>query len=338
MSRKEVRRRQPSGSFFMPSPIPRRACRVIPYPRCAHSVIPHFFIITFFSLPNRLRCGHLVIPHLMRNPGIPAFVTRAFGKHIPHLFIITFFSLPNRPRCGHPVIPHFDAGSREYRQRSSRTFGKLIPHFFIITFLVCSIAPDAVSQSSRTPDAPTRSSRAPTRDPGNTGKFTRKILFPGPRITCGVTRFSTRYPGYTRCLYRKKTAGSTVRASRDARTVRPESPLFFSRKRKGKAKRKLPADVRKLKNDCEVRGKRTRRARFAAAVRQALLPRALRLIRPGSNIFFPRSSLSVIFLSAFSHRPDGFALRSCRTWMRHLFTPTRLPVRFTFLDPASGAG
>ena len=27
MSRKEVRRRQPSGSFFMPSPIPWRVCR-----------------------------------------------------------------------------------------------------------------------------------------------------------------------------------------------------------------------------------------------------------------------------------------------------------------------
>ena len=147
------------------------------------------------------------------------------------------------------------------------------------------------------------------------------------------------------CLY---TAGNRP-GSRDARPVHPTSnlypqrsmssfPLFFSRKRKGEAKRKLPADVRKLKNDCEVRGKRTRRARFAAAVRLAIQLRALRLIRFGSNIFFPCSSFSVIFLSAFSHRPDGFALRSCRTWMRHLVTPTRLPVRFTFLDPASGAG
>ena len=106
--------------------------------------------------------------------------------------------------------------------------------------------------------------------------------------------------------------------SRDARPVHPTSnlypqrsmssfPLFFSRKRKGKAKRKLPADVRKLKNVCAVRGKRTRRARFAAAVRQALLPRALRLIRPGSNIFSLHSSLSAIFPSAFSHRPDWAA-------------------------------
>ena len=113
-----------------------------------------------------------------------------------------------------------------------------------------------------------------------------RFSFLDPASLCGLTRFSTWYPGYTRCLY------------------------HFSRKRKGKAKRKLPADVRKLKNDCEVRGKRTRRARFAAAVRQALLPRALRLIRSGSNIFFLCSSLSVIFLSAFSHRPDGFALRA----------------------------
>ncbi|MDM8269318.1 hypothetical protein QUW50_09775, partial [Barnesiella viscericola] len=28
----------------------------------------------------------------------------------------------------------------------------------------------------------------------NTCKFTRKIHFSGPRIVCGVTRFSTRYP------------------------------------------------------------------------------------------------------------------------------------------------
>ena len=36
----------------------------------------------------------------------------------------------------------------------------------------------------------------------------------------------------------------------------------------------------------------------------------------GSSIFSPYSSISVIFLSAFSHRPDGFAFRSCRTLMR----------------------
>ena len=83
-------------------------------------------------------------------------------------------------------------------------------------------------------------------------------------------------------------------------------PFLFPQKKR-EAKRKLPADVRKLKNDCEARGKRTRRARFAAAVPQALLPRALRLIRSGSNIFFPCSSFSVIFLSAFSHRPDWAA-------------------------------
>ncbi len=173
------------------------------------------------------------------------------------------------------------------------------------------------------------------RNPGNTGRSTCKIHslyvpFSGPRITCGLTRFSTWYPGYTRGLYPKKTAGSTVRATGE------HGPCIPQKKRE--AKRKLPADVRKLKNDCEVRGKRTRRARSVAAVRLAIQLRPLRLIRFGSNIFFPCSSFSVIFLSAFSHRPDGFALRSCRTWMRHLVTPTRLPVRFTFLDPASGAG
>ena len=58
----------------------------------------------------------------------------------------------------------------------------------------------------------------------------------------------------------------------------------------------------------------------------------------GSSIFSPHSALSGIFLSAFSHRPDGFALRSCRALMRHPGIPASLPVRFTFLDPASLCG
>ena len=147
--------------------------------------------------------------------------------------------------------------------------------------------------------------------------------------------------------YRLYTAGNRL-GSRDARSVHPTSnlypqrsmssfPLFFSRKRKGEAKRKLPADVRKLKNGCAVRGKRTRRAR-SASVQKAIPLRAPRPIHPGSNIFFPHSSLSVIFLSAFSHRPDGCALRSCRAWMRHPGIPARLPVRFIPLDPASLCG
>ena len=114
-------------------------------------------------------------------------------------------------------------------------------------------------------------------------------------------------------------------------------PLFFSCKRKVKAQRKLPADVRKLKNVCESRGKRTRRAR-SASVQKAIPLRAPRPIHPGSNIFSPHSALSGIFLSAFSHRPDGLALRSCRALMRHPGIPTSLPVRFTFLDPASRCG
>ena len=136
--------------------------------------------------------------------------------------------------------------------------------------------------------------------------------------------------------------------SRDARSVHPTSnlypqrsmssfPLFFSRKRKGEAKRKLPADVRKLKNVCESRGKRTRRAR-SASVQKAIPLRAPRPIHPVSNIFSPHSSLSAIFLSAFSHRPDGCALRSCRAWMRHPGILASLLVRFTSLDPASCAG
>ena len=175
-------------------------------------------------------------------------------------------------------------------------------------------------------DAVTKSSRTPMRDPENT-------VFGHPVLQCSslvipssMRTVSSRTPMRDPGIPAVYTAGNRP-DSRDARSVHPTSnlypqrsmssfPLFFSRKRKGKAKRKLPADVRKLKNDCEARGKRTRRARFAAAVRQALLPRALRLIRPGSNIFSLHSSLSAIFPSAFSHRPDGFALRSCRTWMR----------------------
>ena len=155
------------------------------------------------------------------------------------------------------------------------------------------------------------------------------------------------YPDAGSREYRLYTAGNRP-GSRDARPVHPTSnlyqqrsmtsfPLFFSRKRKGKAKRKLPADVRKLKNGCAVRGERTRRAR-SASVQKAIPLRAPRPIHPGSNIFSPHSSLSVIFLSAFSHRPDGCALRSCRAWMRHPGIPARLPVRFIPLDPASGAG
>ena len=179
---------------------------------------------------------------------------------------------------------------------------------------LCHAAFDAVTGHAAF-DAVTKSSRALTRDPGIPAVYT---------------------------------AGNRP-DSRDARSVHPTSnlyqqrsmtsfPLFFSRKRKGKAKRKLPADVRKLKNGCAVRGERTRRARLESAIQSVIPLRAPRPLRPGSNIFSPHSSLSVIFLSAFSHRPDGFALRSCRALMRHPGIPARLPVRFTSLDPASCAG
>ena len=99
----------------------------------------------------------------------------------------------------------------------------------------------------------------------------------------------------------------------------PEIPVVY-------AKRKLPADVRKLKNDCEARGKRTRRARSVAAVRQALLPRALRLIRPGSNIFslvrpsplffFPLSPIGRTRLRALVMPYPDAVIWSSRTPMR----------------------
>ena len=101
-----------------------------------------------------------------------------------------------------------------------------------------------------------QSSRAPTRDPENTGKFTRKILFPGPRI---AVRGDTVLDAVSRIYPLFISKGNSRQYRPGHWGARP--PLFFSRKRKGKAKRKLPADVRKLKNGCEVRGKRTRRAR-----------------------------------------------------------------------------
>ena len=166
-------------------------------------------------------------------------------------------------------------------------------------------------------DAVTKSSRTPMRDPENT-----RLCHIALQCSTKSSRALTRDPRIP-AVY---TAGNRP-DSRDARSVHPTSnlypqrsmssfPLFFSRKRKGKAKRKLPADVRKLKNGCAVRGKRTRRARPVAAIQSAIPLRAPRPIRPGSNIFFPRSSLSVIFLSAFSHRPEGCALCSYRTAMR----------------------
>ena len=99
-------------------------------------------------------------------------------------------------------------------------------------------------------------------------------------------------------------------------------PFLFPQKKR-KAKRKLPADVRKLKNICAVRGKRTRRERFTASIRQALQLSIPQPIHPGSNIFSPHTSLSVILLIAFFHRPDGFALRSFRTPMRNSGIPGR---------------
>ena len=156
------------------------------------------------------------------------------------------------------------------------------------------------------------------RNPGNTGRSTCKIHslyvpFSGPRITCGLTRFSTWYPGYTRGLYPKKTAGSTVRATGEHGPCILNLPFLFPQKKR-EAKRKLPADVRKLKNDCEARGKRTRRARFAAAVRQAIQLQVLDRytsaqtsfshVRPSPPFFFPLSPIGRM-ASRFGHAALG---------------------------------
>ena len=171
-------------------------------------------------------------------------------------------------------------------------------------------------QSSRTPMwLPSH----PALDAGsrNTGRSTCKIHSPygplsGPRIAVRgdsvLDAVSRIYP-----LFISKGNSRQYRLGHWG--ARP--PLFFSRKRKGKAKRKLPADVRKLKNVCESRGKRTRRAR-SASVQKAIPLRAPRPIHPGSNIFSPHSALSGIFLSAFSHRPVYLRLSSsAMNWTPH---------------------
>ena len=160
--------------------------------------------------------------------------------------------------------------------------------------------------------------------------------------------------------------------SRDARSVHPTSnlypqrsmssfPLFFSRKRKGRAKRKLPADVRKLKNGCELRGKRTRRARSVAAVRQAIQLQVLDRytsaqtsfshVRPSPPFFFPLSPIGRTGQRASVIAPDA-ATQSSRTPTRSsghsaLDAESRNTGRSTckihslyvpFLDPASLCG
>ena len=154
------------------------------------------------------------------------------------------------------------------------------------------------------------------RDPENTGKFTREILFPGPRIAVRADTVldvvSRIYP-----LFIPKENSRQYRPGHWG--ARP--PLFFSRKRKGKIKRKLPADVRKLKNGCEVRGKRTRRARSVAAVRQAIQLWASFTDSPRLKHLFPCSSFSAIFLYAFSHRPDWAASFGHRPRCGYLVIP-----------------
>ena len=152
--------------------------------------------------------GH---PALRRGiQGIPALVSRPFYNHL--------FSLLNRLRCGHPVIPHSDAGFRKTRLGQPNLF--IISFFSLPNRLWCGhpVIPyfDAVSR--------------------NTGKFTRKILFPGPRIAVrGDTVLdvvSRIYP-----LFIPKENSRQYRPGHwGARPVHPESPFSFPAKEKGKPK------------------------------------------------------------------------------------------------------
>ncbi|WP_298662967.1 hypothetical protein, partial [uncultured Barnesiella sp.] len=79
--------------------------------------------------------------------------------------------------------------------------------------------------------------RAPTRDPENTGKFTRKILFPGPRIAVRADTVldvvSRIYP-----LFIPKENSRQYRPGHwGARPVHPESPFSFPAKEKGSQKK-----------------------------------------------------------------------------------------------------
>ena len=147
-----------------------------------------------------------------------------------------------------------------------------------------------------------RSSRAPTRDPENTGKFTRKILFPGPRI---AVRGDTVLDAVSRIYPLFISKGNSRQYRLGHWGARP--PLFFSRKRKGKAKRKLPADVRKLKNRLRGPGKKNSPSSLRSSRSAGYTAPGSRPIHFGSNIFSLHSSLSAIFPSAFSHRPDWAA-------------------------------
>ena len=170
----------------------------------------------------------------------------------------------HRPRHGHLVIPHSDAGSRNTRLGHS-----------------------ALDAESR-----------------NTGRSTCKIHslyvpFPGPSI---AVRGDTVLDAVSRIYPLFISKGNSRQYRLGHWGARP--PLFFSRKRKGKAKRKLPADVRKLKNGCEVRGKRTRRARFAAAVRLAIQLQVLDRYTSAQTSFPPLSPIGRM-ASRFGHAALG---------------------------------
>ena len=153
----------------------------------------------------------------------------------------------------------------------------------------------------------------------------------------GVTRFSTRHPGYPRCLYPKETAGSTVWANRDARPVRPESPLFFSRK--FLLFILLSSEKNEPRSAAAVIGPRRSQATPSSGLRNSLRsnsPRLLSssglpvpcpikagfhcssfsLIRPSPPFFFPLSPIGRTGLRALLISHSDAVIWSFRTPMR----------------------
>ena len=140
----------------------------------------------------------------------------------PALFLCP--PLSSRTRCGHQVIPHPDAGFRDTDKITRKIH-------FSGPRITCGVTPFVMPPSMRSPSHPVPRCGI-QRIPSSVIPSSNAAPW-SCRLRCGhqVIPHPMRDPGMP-AVY---TAGNRP-DSRDARPVRPESPLFFSRKRKGKPK------------------------------------------------------------------------------------------------------